>query len=228
MIGTLLRGCGWLVTCLCVGTVLAELLLAGFCWSQGIVDSQKLADMRAIVDGTASITRNDAEATEVRQRAAQPSLGQIAEVRAKESRDYELREQSLHSAIEEFGGERIKLSEEIDRYNRVKKSFEAELNTLRAAALSTSQETTRIILENMKPKQAKDQILRMVDAGSMREVVALLSAMVPSKRSKVIAEFKTPEEEEKLAELLKIIREGDPELSLIDDAKRQLEPTGGS
>jgi hypothetical protein len=68
----------------------------------------------------------------------------------------------------------------------------------------------------------------MVDAGSMREVVALLSAMVPSKRSKVIAEFKTPEEEEKLAELLKIIREGDPELSLIDDAKRQLEPTGGS
>ena len=76
----------------------------------------------------------------------------------------------------------------------------------------------------MKPRQAKEQIVLMMDAGSLKDVVALISAMAPAKRSKLLAEFKTPDENERLAKILKLIRTGEPELTLIDDAKTKLQP----
>jgi hypothetical protein len=54
--------------------------------------------------------------------------------------------------------------------------------------------------------------------------VALISAMSPAKRAKLLAEFKTPEENERLAKILTLIRTGEPELTLIDEAKAQLQP----
>ena len=62
----------------------------------------------------------------------------------------------------------------------------------------------------------------MVDEGSMQEVVALLSGMTAAKRAKVIGEFKTEDESDKLARVLKQIRTAEPELSLIDQAKTDL------
>jgi hypothetical protein len=224
MIGKLFRAMGWLFSSACMATVLALLVLAGYCWSRGVIDADKLADIAAVFDGSASALRPEEKIIDLHDRANQPSLVDIARARAIKSRDFELREQMLHSQWGELKDERVKLTGEIDRYNRVKTALDRQLDTLRAATISNSQETTRLILENMKPKQAKEQVVRMVDEGSMNEVVALLSAMTPGKRAKVITEFKTPDEVDKLAEILKVIREGEPELSLIDQAKTQLQP----
>ena len=106
----------------------------------------------------------------------------------------------MQNQVEEFQLDRLKLTEERSRYTQVKTAFESELDTLRAATLSNDAETTRQIIESMKPKQAKEQIVLMMDAGSMKAVVALISAMVPAKRARVLAEFKTLEENERLAE----------------------------
>ena len=224
MIGKLFARIGWLVSSACIATVLALTLLAGFCWWRGVIDGDRLADLAAVFDGSASAERPESKIIDLHDRANQPSLVDIARARAIKSRDFELREQMLHSQWDELKDERVKLTGEIDRYNRVKTALDRQLDTLRAATISNSQETTRLILETMKPKQAKEQVLRMVDEGSMPEVVALLSAMTPTKRAKVIGEFKTPDEVDKLAEILKVIRDGEPELSLIEGAKTQLQP----
>ncbi|HEY5316247.1 MAG TPA: hypothetical protein VIK18_27205 [Pirellulales bacterium] len=224
MIGKGFRAIGWLISCACIATVLALAVLAGYCWWQGVLDRDKLTDLAGVLDGSASATRPEAEIIGLHDRTNQPSLLDIARARAIQSRDFELRQQMLHSQSEQLKDERVKLTGEIDRYNRVKTALDRQLDTLRAATLSNSQETTRLILETMKPKQAKEQIVRMANEGSMNEVVALLSAMAPTKRAKVITEFKTPDEVDKLAEILKVIREGEPELSLIDQAKTQLQP----
>lgn len=222
--GKLFRAIGWLVSAACIATVLALLLLSGYCWQQGVVDGDKLRELASVLDGSASVAKSEEQIIDLHQRANQPSLLDIARARAIQSRDFELREQMMHSQCDELKNERIKLTGEIDRYNRVKTALDKELDTLRAATLSNSQETTRLILENMKPKQAKEQIVRMANEGAMTEVVALLSAMAPNKRGKVIAEFKTADEVEKLAQILKVIRNGEPELTLIDQAKSQLQP----
>ena len=81
----------------------------------------------------------------------------------------------------------------------------------------------------MQPKQAKDQLLRMLDEAGPeelekvnRDVVTMLKSMPLDKRKKIVSEFKTDEEAEKLHEILKQIREGVPDLTLIHETREQL------
>jgi hypothetical protein len=225
MIGKLLRLAALVVASLSIGTVLAQAVALGYCWSQGWLEQSKLERWLAVAQGKASIvlaSEEKKEETPDRQQAV--ALVDVARARAIKSRDFELREQSLQNQVEEFQLDRTKLAEERSRYTQIKTAFENELNKLRAATLSTDAETTRQIIENMKAKQAKEQVVLMMDEGSMRYVVALISAMSPAKRAKLLAEFKTPEENERLAKILTLIRTGEPELTLIDEAKTQLQP----
>jgi hypothetical protein len=47
--------------------------------------------------------------------------------------------------------------------------------------------------------------------------------MPVNRQAKVIGEFKTDEERQRLAEMLKVIREARPELSTIDSAANKLD-----
>jgi hypothetical protein len=225
MIGKLFRLAGLVVASLSIGTVLAQAMGLGYCWSQGWLEPSRLERWLAVAQGKARIVMPDEERKEeTPDRLQAVALVDVARARAIKGRDFELREQSLQNQVEEFQLDRTKLADERSRYTQVKTAFEKELNELRAATLSNDAETTRLIIENMKPKQAKEQIVLMMDAGSMKDVVALISAMAPAKRAKLLAEFKTPEENERLAKILTLIRTGEPELTLIDEAKTQLQP----
>jgi hypothetical protein len=84
-------------------------------------------------------------------------------------------------------------------------------------------------LEAIAPKQAKEQILRMLAQPNtaadrpLEDVVRILKAMPLDKRKKLLAEFKTPEEIEKLAEVLHEIRSGGSDAELIRDTRGQLQ-----
>ncbi len=56
----------------------------------------------------------------------------------------------------------------------------------------------------------------------MTDVVALMKRMSLDKRKKVIAEFKTPEDEDHLFEILTNIRQGEPLATQIEEAHEQL------
>jgi len=62
----------------------------------------------------------------------------------------------------------------------------------------------------------------MIKANEMQATVDLISAMPTTRQAKVLGEFKTDEERQRLAEILKLIREGKPELDAIDGAARKL------
>jgi hypothetical protein len=225
MIGKLLRLMGLVVASLSIGTVLAEAVGLGYCWSNGWLEQSRMERWLAVAQGKARIVLPEEEKKdEGPDRSQAVALVDVARARAIKSRDFELREQSLQNQVEEFQLDQTKLADERSRYKQVKVAFEKQLDDLRAATLSNDAETTRQIIENMKPKQAKEQIVIMMDAGSMKDVVALVSAMAPAKRAKLLAEFKTPEENERLAKILTLIRTGQPELTLIDDATNQLQP----
>jgi hypothetical protein len=81
----------------------------------------------------------------------------------------------------------------------------------------------------MSPKQAKDQILKMLDEPStvaddpMQDVVTVLKSMADDKRKKLLGEFKTPEEADRLAEILREVRLGLPDSDVIRDTRNQLQ-----
>jgi len=223
MIGGLVRLLMVALSALAIGTLVTEAALVGVAWSRGWLDPSRVERYVAVFQGRAKILYPEEERKPDTQQTSQAiSLVDIARARAMTSRDRELREQSLATEVEEFRLTRSKLSEEMSRYMQMKNAFDKQLDELRAATLSSSAETTRLILETIKPKQAKEQLIRMVDEGSMQEVVALLSGMSAAKRAKVIGEFKTEDESDKLARVLKQIRTAEPELSLIDQAKTDL------
>ena len=93
---------------------------------------------------------------------------------------------------------------------------------MRSKALSTGRENVRTIWENIKPKQAKEQIMEMIDKQEMNEVVTIFVAMPIAKRAKIVSEFKTAEELQKLDEIMRLIRQGVPEVNLIDKTRSQI------
>ncbi|HEX5446262.1 MAG TPA: hypothetical protein VFW87_20715 [Pirellulales bacterium] len=210
-----------LIAALCVATVAAEALLLGFLYSRGKLDEPAVLRVVAAANGIEMLPAAATE-SETPGNTEEVSLEAMARARALKSRDIELREQSLGENIAVVKTEYNKLIEEKDRYERIKTAFRAQLDELRDGVLANNRETARLILENMKPKQAKDQILRMVKEGEVNDVVMLLSLMPTAKRAKIIGEFKTDEEAQTLAEVLKLIREGVPETKLIDETEKAI------
>jgi hypothetical protein len=49
--GRLISGLSALIVYLCVGTILTQLIIAGYAYSKGFVSQQKLSDMLAVARG---------------------------------------------------------------------------------------------------------------------------------------------------------------------------------
>jgi hypothetical protein len=213
-----------LIAYLSVATVLAA--GAGFVYlrANGKLDEQKLARIVALLQGL-EVTEKTPEKTEETkdQDSEQPSYDEREKARQLHSRQLEMRELALKSGLERIRFEQRVLTEEKDRYERLKLAFEEQLAALRDGARSSGRENIRLIWENIKPKLAKSQILEMLQAQEINEVVAILSAVPIAKRAKIISEFKTPEEEAKLDEILRLIRQGVPETNLIDKTRGQIQ-----
>ena len=223
MIGRILGAVGALIAAVCVATVIAAALGLGYLRHQGKLNEKTMLKLIAVANGLdpspgpALVGRPGDEPG-----PEQASLEDVARQRALKSRDMELREQALNDNLSMVRTEYAKLIDEKDRYERIKAAFRAQLDAERTGVTASNRENARAILENMKPKQAKEQILRMVKNDEMVDVIKILSLMPSAKRGKIVGEFKTEEESQTLAEILKLVREGVPEEGLIDDAEKEL------
>jgi hypothetical protein len=229
MIGRLLTAATVLVAAVCVATVIAAALAFGYLRSRGKLDEKTIQRLIAVANGIEATPARPSRAGATDDTAPeQASLEDVARERALKSRDIELREQALNESVATVKTEYAKLVDEKDRYERIKAAFRAQLDQLREGALAENRETARLIIENMKAKQAKEQILRMVQEGEMKDVIKILSLMPTDKRKKIVGEFKTEEEAQTLAEILKEIRQGVPETNLVDEAEKALDQPGAA
>jgi hypothetical protein len=207
---------------LCIGTVIAEGIVVAYVWTHGYLDQEKVARMADIARGIevtparAEQTAKSAEAPE------QPSFEEIERRRGIKARHLELREQSVQNGLERIRFEQRKLTDEKDRYELLKNSFEKVLSEKKDSVVLAGRENVRLIWENIKSKQAKEQILQMIEVGEVNEVVSILSSISIAKRAKIISEFKTEEEAKKLDEILRLIRQGSPDVQPIDQAREEL------
>ena len=75
----------------------------------------------------------------------------------------------------------------------------------------------------MRPEQAKEQLLKMLDDKAMGDVVTIVKNMPADKQKKIVAEFKEGSDADQLYQILKNIRAGEPVVSQIEDAREQLQ-----
>ena len=225
MISRLLALAASAVVYFCVATCIAEAIIVGYVCSAWQLDRRKMIQILAVAHGIdLAGTGREAE-TGQPPPPEQVSLEQISQARALHVRHLELREQALKSALDQLRFEQQKLADERKRYDKQKEDFEAKLLAVQEEAQGSGVAQLTAIMEKIKAKQAKQQILQMLEDNEINQVVLLLSGMQDSKRAKIIGEFKTPEESDKLAEVLRRIRDGVPEAGLAEDAQKQLKPS---
>jgi len=223
MIVRLLRTGASLWGYFCVATILAQIILLVYLTPTWQLDRDKVVQILAIAQGIDILAiREQAQGNRDQISPEQVSYEQVRETRAVKVRHLELREQALQQGLGQLAAESRKLTEAMQQDLQVRQAFQKELLALQQGAVTAGRENARLKLESLKPKQAKEQLTEMLKKDELDEVVALLAAMPESKASKIMAEFKLPEETEQLYKILRKIREGFPESTLAANTQNLL------
>ena len=230
MIGKLFRLLRTVFLYGCVATVLAQVILLGVFLARHGFSREQVFDMLAI----AYKIDLDAIAEENAGLAALPtseqvSYEQVVEARLKANLDHDLRQQSLDMALRDLRGLQIEVLNKQERLDLQAAQFSEHLASLET---QTEQESIRELsatLQAIQPRQAKEQLVLMLEDAilpeedSMLVVVAILKAMPLDKRKRILEEFKTEDEAITLAEILREIRLGEPDMSVIREAREQID-----
>lgn len=210
------------LTYLAVGTLLAQILLFAVAVWRWDLNRDRLVQILALARGVDLFAMREVALAKEETLAEQVSFEEIRDARALKYRNLELREKALASGLAQLRTRKQDLADEQQRFQLARDNFEEELAAMRGGARAEGMEQVRRILETLKPAQAKIQLIGMLDNDELDTVVALLADMPDQKRSKIIGEFETPQEQAKIAEVLKCLLEGIPDAELADAAQGEL------
>lgn len=229
MIGRLIRGMTLLAVCFAVGTLIAQVVIFSFIWSRLEMDNEKVAQMMTIARGKdmVAVSRDQLKRQE-EVPAEQPSFEEIVEKRASKVRDLELREQALSQGVDQLRFEQDKQVGESAQFKTARDAFEKKLVEIQEYQKTNGLQDNIVMLQNMKPAQAKEQLIRIYELGQVDQVVMLVTGMDASKRKKISDEFRTDEENRILGDILRRIRMGTPVALLAEQTLEELEPKTAS
>ena len=214
----------------CVGTVIATVVGLAMLYQKGAFSDDRMLNMWAALHGIPVAGDAAGSASDARDPEEQPSYDDIVMKRALAAKDLELRENTLDKALGEMRTIELKIRTEQDRFDRLVVSYEEKLQSLEANAADAAILETQRTLEALPPKQAKQQLLNLLDdepspgiESPMAAVVALVKALPMERRRKILQEFKSQEEDDKLAEILKEILRGAPDVPFLRQARDELQ-----
>lgn len=208
----------------CAASFIALAVGIAVLWSKGSLDGDKSIDMVAALYGL------DLANMQVRIEEAQRGPGdvqiaynKILDSRTRASLDIDLRESAIDKTLGELHNLQNNVVIQRERHNQVVRSFEQRLTDYESNNDDARLRRVRQMVENMKPKQAKELMIKMVDDNDMKDVVGILGSIASDKQKKIIAEFKTPEEQATLHQLLQEIRKGQLENELLNGVRNRLQ-----
>jgi hypothetical protein len=227
---SLTRWLGAVFVAFSIGTVISLTVISGMLWWKGVMTDERIYAMLAALQGIKpppppKLTALDTD-------AEQPSFDQILNARLRASLDLDLRESAIDKSLGDLRTIETALKSESSRLDSWKQSFDKRLSDLQSAATEASLREVQQTLEAIQPKQSKDQLMKMLAEQKtptndpMEDVVRILKAVQLDKRKKILAEFKTPEEIEKLHEILRVIRVGGSDTDLLQETRKQLQQQG--
>ena len=225
------RWLGALLVALSVGTFISLIVLGAMLWTKGVLSDERILAMLAALQGIKPPPPPSIAALDTR--AEQQSFNQVLNSRLRASLDLDLRESAIDKSLGDLRTIETQLKTESDRLDAWKQSFDKRLADLQTAATEASLLEVQRTLEAIKPKQAKEQILKMLAEPKtatddpMEDVVRILKAMPLDKRKKILEVFTTPEEIEKLSEIFHEIRLGGSDTELLRDTRGQLQQQNG-
>jgi len=226
-----LRGLGAILVALSIGTFVTLLVLGTMLWFKGVLADERILGMLAALQGIKPLP--PPSGSELSTDAEQASPDQILQARLRASLDLDLRESAIDKTLGDLRTIETQLRSESKRLDDWKDSFDKRLADLQTAANEASLLEVQRTFESMPAKQAKEQIIRLLEhpAGTadnhMQDIVRILKAMPIERRKKILQEFKNDTEVEKLSEIILEILLGGADAELLRDTRGQLQQQTG-
>lgn len=211
-------------------SLLGEAALFGVLYAKGLISTDKLHDMLTVVyDVDLAQLQTQLESEHPEDETEQPSLHEIQMARKLAHLDLDLVELGADKGWNELRELSQTLSQQFEEYQQLKRSFEESLVKLDKVGEDVALRDVKTRLEVMNPKQAKEQIVKILDdeaigeAQATEQVIHLLQAMAPDRKKKILTEFKSDEDAGRLHKLLKHIREGVADRTLIRETRAKFQ-----
>ena len=226
----IIRGLITALVCICVSSIFVEAIGIGYLWMNGGLEPDRLfRAIAAIHDVDLYAIQAEIENVGKPKDIEQVSFDAKLDWRIAESLDLDRREAAINIALSELRQLQLTLKIDQERYQTIKESFDKELKELESRFAKDGILNLGKTLASLQPKQAKEQILKIIDdepvetyTQAMNDVVAIIKTMPLDKQKKILGEFKTENESDTLREILRQIRLGEPEVSVTRDAQNQL------
>jgi len=222
---------------LAVVHLLALAGFAGWLWQSGRLNSDRITAIRQMLSPT--IEQVESEASEAKEKQKAEAAADLAEQRLTTAPMTSARQISMLSGVREFAmqteqqleQERGLFEQQLaisaksleDReaaFEARKKQWEEGIEAERRRRNDEQFAKTVVLLELMKPAQAKDTLVRLMQEGSVEQAVAYLNAMSERSAARVLGEMKDPAEAPLATVLLERLRrfglEGEPDEVLSD------------
>jgi hypothetical protein len=212
-----------------LATVLAESAALVTFWQRGVLSREKLIQLLTVAYDVDVATMWQDMSKHVSPRdEEQPSYQSVLEERALRSADLDLREMAADKGSLDIRQLADELEQERTQYALLKASFDQQYEDFQRGAVDSSLEEIQRQLESIPSRLAKDQILRILDdrsisaEKSMYFVVAIFKSMPLDRRKRILAEFDS-HEMDRLHEILREVRLGAPEITLIRETRERLD-----
>ncbi len=205
----------------CVATILAQCIVLGLSAYRGNLDGDTILQGFALLNGIDITGKRLEDAIRNGREAPMPTYEDVTKERAQKSLNLDMRERSIKLAKEQVEAKQREVQLEIVNFDNRKDAFYSKLDELSKGIEDSSLKDVRRTLESLPPDQSKDQLLKLIKDGQLTDVVAIVKGMPADKSKKILGEFVAPEESEKLYEILRELRKGEPTKSLIDKARSQ-------
>lgn len=206
-----------------IATVIALITAIVGLGFKGALDEARLYRVLAALHGIDMVLMQQELLTEKNEIDEEmPSYATRQELLTMKSLDQELRKNAIDNAWAEMNEMRTKLEVKSKRFEETKDNYAAKLQRTADEEMAVALKEVRRTLEAIKPEQAKQQILKMLEDDAMNDVVAILKNMPIDKRKKIIGEFEQGPDVEALYDILSKIREGEPLASEIKETQDKL------
>jgi hypothetical protein len=212
-----------LVLYTCLATMVSQAAVIGYFWSSGALTRHKARQIMDVLAGVDMIPADSVSTSHASEDASQQvSYEEVLQQRVAKSLNLDLREQAVAKGLADLQALAAQLQEDTRRFDVRKQAFHDNLNVLAQQTKGTAITDVRLTLEAMRPRQAKDQMMRMLKDDQMEAVVTIIKGMSLDKRKKLLAEFKAGDEPDRLADILKQILQGVPETAAIEQAQNEM------
>lgn len=211
------------VSFLAVVHLLAVGMFAGWLWSSGRLDLDRLSEAKRLFSPTIAEARaaaaENAAAAEAEAEAARDAARSLTPPMASETHVQfaSMLHQQMNQAIRRLDDEKRLLNAQLARttaqieqergaFEQERKQWETSTEAERQRRIDTQFGKAVKQLESIPAKQSKQILLNLVDDDNMEQAVAYFDAMNPRAAAKVLKEFKSDAESVLAKELLEELR----------------------